>query len=161
MSTRRSMTSNTQFNRISLISWRISTQWGPLLPKEGGMIQVDIGGHPPIPFGPAPSILAGFQIQHNLLFLVGFSGPELPKQHGSMDQCFSFKICTPRIDISNELFHASNGGRMPKLRPREVEPPIYPNGARSFGTSSPRVRFLEFQRSVAITSLLIDSLPAP
>jgi hypothetical protein len=25
------------------------TQWGPLLPKGGGLIQVDIGGHPPIP----------------------------------------------------------------------------------------------------------------
>ena len=36
------------------------------------MIQVDIGGHPPIPFGPAPSILAAFHIQHNLLFLAGF-----------------------------------------------------------------------------------------
>ena len=36
------------------------------------VIQVDIGGHPPIPFGPAPSILAAFHIQHNLLFLVGF-----------------------------------------------------------------------------------------
>ena len=36
------------------------------------MIQVDIGGHPPIPFGPAPSILAAFQIQRNLLFLAGF-----------------------------------------------------------------------------------------
>jgi hypothetical protein len=24
-------------------------QWGPFLPKGGGMIQVDIGGHPPIP----------------------------------------------------------------------------------------------------------------
>ena len=47
-------------------------QWGPLIPKEGGMIQVDIGGHPPIPFGPAPSILAAFHIQHNLLFLAGF-----------------------------------------------------------------------------------------
>ena len=41
--------SNTQFNRICLISSRISTQWGPLLPKEGGMIQVDIDGHPAIP----------------------------------------------------------------------------------------------------------------
>ena len=47
-------------------------QWGPFLPKEGVMIQVDIGGHPPIPFGPAPSILAAFHIQHNLLFLAGF-----------------------------------------------------------------------------------------
>ena len=36
------------------------------------MIQVDIGGHPPIPFGLAPSILAAFHIQHNLLFLEGF-----------------------------------------------------------------------------------------
>ena len=36
------------------------------------MIQVDTGGHPPIPFGPAPSILADFHIQHNLLFLAGF-----------------------------------------------------------------------------------------
>jgi hypothetical protein len=26
-----------------------SMQWRPLLPKEGGLIQVDIGGHPPIP----------------------------------------------------------------------------------------------------------------
>ena len=47
-------------------------QRGPLLPKEGGMIQVDIGGHPPIPFGLAPSILATFHVQHNLLFLAGF-----------------------------------------------------------------------------------------
>jgi hypothetical protein len=26
-------------------------QWRELLPKEGGMIQVDIGGHQPIPNG--------------------------------------------------------------------------------------------------------------
>ena len=36
------------------------------------MIQVDIGGHPPTPFGLAPSILAALDIQHNLLFLAGF-----------------------------------------------------------------------------------------
>ena len=36
------------------------------------MIQVDIGGHPPIPFGLAPSIIAAFHVQHNLLFLAGF-----------------------------------------------------------------------------------------
>ena len=35
------------------------------------LIQVDIGGLPPIPFGPATSILSVFQLQHNLLFLVG------------------------------------------------------------------------------------------
>ena len=51
-------------------------QWGPLLPKKEGMIQVDIGRHPPIPFGlpfgPTPSILVAFHIQNNLLFLAGF-----------------------------------------------------------------------------------------
>jgi hypothetical protein len=25
------------------------TQWGPFLPKGGGMIQIDLGGHPPFP----------------------------------------------------------------------------------------------------------------
>jgi hypothetical protein len=29
-------------------------QWRPLLPKEGGLIQVDIGGHPPFPAGSKP-----------------------------------------------------------------------------------------------------------
>ena len=31
-----------------------------------------IGGHPPIPFGPAPLVLSIFQVQHNLLFLAIF-----------------------------------------------------------------------------------------
>ena len=48
------------------------TERRPLLPKEGGMIQVDIDGHPPIPFGPTPSILATFHIHHHLPFLAGF-----------------------------------------------------------------------------------------
>ena len=69
--------SNTKFSRIFL-SWRNLTQWVPLLPKEGGMIQVDIGGHPPIPFGPPPSVLSIFQFQLNLLFLALFSSPKLP-----------------------------------------------------------------------------------
>ena len=33
---------------------------------------MDISGHPPIPFGLAPSILVALHIQHNLLFLAGF-----------------------------------------------------------------------------------------
>ena len=53
------------------------------------------------------------------------------------------KICTPQIDLYNEVRYASNGDCMPKLHPREVEAPIYRNGAHSFGTSSPRVRFLD------------------
>ena len=54
-----------------------------------------------------------------------------------------FQICIPRIDISNEVWYASNGDRMPKLRPWEVETPIYLNEPHSFGASSPRVRFLD------------------
>ena len=50
--------------------------------------------------------------------------------------------CSPRIELSNDVSCASNGDSMPKLRPSEVETPIYPNRAHSFGASSPRVRFL-------------------
>ncbi len=32
---------------------------------------------------------------------------------------------------------------MAKLRTWEVDVPIYPNGAHSFGASSPRIRFLD------------------
>ena len=98
-----------------------------------------------------------------------------------MDQFFSFKICSPRIDLSNEVQFTSNGDHMPKLRPWEVETPIYPNVAHSFGASSPRVRVLNvqgfplflnnkqapephcnsFQRHVAATSLLRDSYQCP
>ena len=50
--------------------------------------------------------------------------------------------CNPRIELSNDVSCASNRDSMPKLRPWEVETTIYPNGAHSFGASSPRVRFL-------------------
>ena len=53
------------------------------------------------------------------------------------------EICSPWIDLSNDVPCASNGDSMPKLRPWEVETPIYPNEAHSFGASSPRVRFLD------------------
>jgi len=78
---------------------------------------VDIGGHPPIPLGAPPLSLS--ICFHNLLFLVVFW--VLNFQSG---------------------FEAPNGDSMPKLRPWEVETPIYPNGAHSFGASSPRVRVL-------------------
>jgi hypothetical protein len=59
-------------------------------------------------------------------------------------RCFSHKICSPRIDISNEVLSASNGDHMQKLRPREFDVLTYPNRAHvTFGTSSPRVRFLD------------------
>ena len=56
--------------------------------------------------------------------------------------CFSPKSCSPRIDISNEVWNMSNEDRMPKLCPREVDVPTYPNEAHSLGVSSPRVRYL-------------------
>jgi hypothetical protein len=46
-----------------------SMQWRPLLPKEGGLIQVDIGGHPPFPTG-SKQFSGNFG---NLLFLAGFN----------------------------------------------------------------------------------------
>ncbi|MDW3502781.1 hypothetical protein NQ272_26840, partial [Escherichia coli] len=59
-------------------------QWGPLLPKGGGMIQVDVGGHPPIPFGPPQLSLLAFSVSlivAQLTIFSSFSGPELP--HGN------------------------------------------------------------------------------
>jgi hypothetical protein len=38
-----------RFNKHFFLSPEKSTQWRPLLPKEGGLIQVDIDGHPPFP----------------------------------------------------------------------------------------------------------------
>ena len=43
----------------------------PLL-LETPVIQVDIGGHPPIPLGAPPLSLLVFQFRHNLLFLAVF-----------------------------------------------------------------------------------------
>ena len=48
-----------------------------------------------------------------------------------------------QIYLSNEVWCASNGDRMPKLCPGEVDIPIYPNWAHSFGASSPRVMLLD------------------
>ena len=116
---------------------------------------MDIGGHPPIPLRTPPFCLLVFQFQHNLLFLAIFrvlnfqsrfeslndTVCENEEKHGHRPRC-SLKSFIPRIDISNDLFNASNGDHMPKLRPREVETPIYPNEAHSFGNSSSRVRVL-------------------
>ena len=45
--------------------------------------------------------------------------------HG-MDHVSRSNNDSARIDLSNELLYASNGDRMPKLRPREIDVPIYP-----------------------------------
>jgi hypothetical protein len=44
-------------------------QWIPLLPKEGGLIQMDIDGHPPFP----TTSKQLSDIFGNLLFLVVFT----------------------------------------------------------------------------------------
>jgi hypothetical protein len=47
-------------------------QWRTFLPKGGGLIQVDIGGHPPIPTG----FSCPFLVQHLLLYfsvIVGYT----------------------------------------------------------------------------------------
>ena len=81
---------------------------------------MDIGGHPPIPLGAPPLSISVFQFRHSLLFLVVFQVLKL-----------------------QSYFKAPNGDGMPKLHPREFETPIYPNGAHSFGASSPRVNYLD------------------
>jgi hypothetical protein len=58
-----------RFNKRFSFSPGNSTQWRPLLPKEGGLIQVDIGGHPPSPTGPK-HVSGNFG---NLLFLAVFN----------------------------------------------------------------------------------------
>jgi len=50
-------------------------QWRPMLPKGGGMIQVDIGGHPPIPLGPSPLFFFLFIAQFTIFG--NFLGPEI------------------------------------------------------------------------------------
>jgi hypothetical protein len=57
------------FNKRFSLSPGHSTQWIPLLPKEGGLIQVDIGGHPPFPTG-SKQFSGSFG---NLLFLAVFN----------------------------------------------------------------------------------------
>ena len=55
-------------------------QWGPLLPKGGGMIQVDIGAHPLIPLGSPLVLLSVFSVSliiAQFTIFSSFSSPEL------------------------------------------------------------------------------------
>ena len=51
---------------LSNLFWGLNDPGGYWWPPTYSII------HPPIPFGPPPSILVAFHFQHNLLFLVGF-----------------------------------------------------------------------------------------
>ena len=122
------------------------------------MIQVDTGGHPPIPLGAPPLSLSVFQFRHDLLFLAVFRVMNFWSRFEALNDVFwasrptniipfrndiRGESCSPRTELSNDVSCQSNGDSMPKLRPWEVETPIYPNEAHSFGASSPRVRFFD------------------
>ena len=111
------------------------------------LIQMDIDGHPPIPLGAPPLSLLVFQSRHNLIFLVVFWVLNFWSRFEALNDVFwengRIRSCSPRIDISNGVWCTSNGDHMPKLCPWEVETPIYPNSAHSFGASSPTVRILD------------------
>ena len=74
-----------------------------------------------------------------------FSGPELPEPFWGPKRRFwasnlwriwfrngidiPCQQCSPQIDIFNDVSCASNGDSMPKLRPLEIDVPIYPDEA--------------------------------
>ena len=113
--------------------------------RGGGMIQVDVGGHLPIPFWPPQLSLSVSLIVAQFTVFSSFSGLELPKPFWGPTQRFLrnmgetwvhgpmlfFKSCISQIDLSNELWFMSNEDRTPKLWPQEVDVPIYQNRAHS------------------------------
>jgi hypothetical protein len=58
-----------RFSKHFSLSPGNSSQWRPLLPKEGGLIQVDISGHPNFPNG-SKQFFGNFG---NILFLASFN----------------------------------------------------------------------------------------
>ena len=121
----------------------------------------DPGGYwwPPAYSTWGPTIASfSFSVLAQLTIFSSFSGPELPEPFWGPKRRFlgiaplvdiipfrndiRGESCSPQIELSNDVSCASNRDSMPKLLPWEVETPIYPNGAHSFGASSPRVRFL-------------------
>ena len=115
---------------------RDSTQWRPLLLKGGGLIQMEIGGHPPIPL--AQNNCPFWQFPSYLFY--GFLGPKLsrsfwhPKQRflaiRRLNGCFwhAFDPIGGRkawIELCNELSNAQIGDRMQKLWPQEVDCSTY------------------------------------
>jgi hypothetical protein len=83
------------------------------------VIQVDIGGHPPIPLGPPPLLLSVFYFSHSLLFLAVFRVLNFWIHFEALNNVFSgmlrlqnfimkfcVKCCIPRIDLSNGLSYA-------------------------------------------------------
>ena len=65
-------------------------QWGPLLPKGEGMIQEDIGGHPPIPLGPHHCFFqfSTFLNCSTIYYFWQFLGPKLRSRFEALNNVF-------------------------------------------------------------------------
>jgi hypothetical protein len=80
-----------------------------LLPKEGGLIQVDIGGHPPFPNG-SKQFSGNFG---NLLFLAGFNfrghfeGPNEGFSRSRFSMISKDIIYSPKMNLLNDTFPTS------------------------------------------------------
>jgi hypothetical protein len=70
-----------RFSKCFPLSLGNATQWRPFLPKEGGLIQVDISGHPPIP-------RAQKTFFHLGIFLAIFRVPNLWDRFEALDDVF-------------------------------------------------------------------------
>jgi len=142
---------------------RLPPQQAPTCYLSSYNLKGDLGGcwWPPAYSTWTPTIIS-FSFSVSLIvaqytIFYSFSGPELPEPFWGpkwrflgtselisvVDQCCIVESCIPWIYLSNEVLCASNRDCMPKLRPREVDVPIYPNGAHSFGVSSPGIGFLD------------------
>jgi hypothetical protein len=114
-----------KFNRSFPIWWRNLMQWGPFIPKGGGMIQVDNGGHPLV-----PPIYNGSTSWH---VFYGFLGSKLsrpfwvPKRHlfGAKMPRMLWKaharmnrMCIPRREIFDGVPSTPNRGWM------KIPPPM-------------------------------------
>jgi hypothetical protein len=113
-----------RFNKRFPLSPGNSTQWRPLLPKEGGLIQVDIGGHPPIP-------LARKTIFHLGSFSTVFRVPNFWGHFEALNDIFwgfgaqviakgtwASQNHSSQLDLSNGVSSTPNRDRMQKLRPQ-------------------------------------------
>ena len=66
-------------------------QWGPLLTKGRGLIQVDVGGHVPNPLRPPPLFLSVSLIVAQFTIFGSFLGPKLPEPFEALNDIFFWK----------------------------------------------------------------------
>jgi hypothetical protein len=129
-----------------------STQWISLLPKEGGLIQVDIGFHPPIP-------TSSKQCSRNLLFLAVFRFINFWGHFEDLNEVFSgsrtsmivegFNL-SPKMNLLDDTFPTSYCAPQTKIvcqsyAPRKLIHQTTQNEVyKIVGFSSSGVRVLDF-----------------